>query len=223
MKKIVLTGAALLLSASILGGCGNEDTASKTSAEAKQEAPTQKNVKELAFTTDADKQTNEDTLSIAKSYENMSSEQRDKSYKGISKENAAEMMENITVKHVFGYNEEEPVSDYRAFLSTYTGENNYYYTKESKEKAEKVLSDLKPLADDFLKSTGEKDATKLNAILIGGSTKIKDKGNNQYEVQSKFDVRGENSTKQYIVTSDAVFNNIIGVMQAKNFSFKQSN
>lgn len=219
MKKFVYGIAALTLSASILGGCGNEDTASKAGAETKQEA-TQENVKELPVTSKSDKEKSKMVHSFAASVEGKSEKEKDKLYEQTSRDTDASSMFDRIIRHGFK-DSYSPVSDYEAFLNTYTGKNNYKYTEDSKKQAEKVLKDMDVIVEQYKKDTGAKDLSNVTASLTPDDVKIKDNGNNEYTATAKISVLGDAGNKEYTVVSNAVFNNVIGFMQAKDIKLEK--
>lgn len=223
MKKIVLTGAALLLSASILGACGKEDTASKTSAEVKQESPAQTNVKELPITSQEDKDLHTGVEMTVDTVKDMDEDRRAESLKSVKESNLGEdtVGDVITVplKYVFKGDTEQPVSDYKLFLYTYTGKDSSAFTEETKKEAQNITKEIQPLVDTFKKDTGVTDVSKVTVTEDSSSTKVKDKGNNQYEITGKVTLNDGTHEKTYDVTTNAVYNTMTAYIQAKDFKF----
>lgn len=219
MKKIVYGIASLTLAASILGACSNGETTTKAE-DTKQEAQEQTNVKELAVTSKTDKDESKMVHSFAASVEGKSEKEKNKVYENSSKDSAATSMLDKIVRHGFK-DKYSPVSDYQAFLNTYTGENNYKYTESSKKQAEKVWKDIDVIAEQYKKDTGAKDLSSVTASLTSDTVKLKNNGNNEYTTTAKISVSGDAGKKEYTIVSDAVFNNVIGYMQAKNIKLEK--
>lgn len=219
MKKIVYGIASLTLAASILGACSNgEATSTNKNEDTKQEASVQANVKELTLTSDSDKQESKMVHSIAQSAESKDDKGRDKLYAQSDKSEKASTMLDRAVRYTI--KGDSPVSNYEAFLYTYTGKNHYKYTEDTKAESEKVLKELNVLVEQYKKDTGSTDVSEMTALVKTDSVKAVDKGNHKYEVTGTVQLLGGKETKEYTIVSDAVFNNVIGYMQAKNFKLK---
>jgi adenine-specific DNA methylase len=220
MKKIVYGIASLTLAASILGACSNgEATTTNKNEDTKQETTAQANVKELNLTSSEDKTEHDKVSSFAASVDGKSEKEKNEVYKAMSKDSAATSMLDKVVRYGFK-DSTSPVSEYQAFLNTYTGKNNYKYTEDNKKQAEKVWEDVNAITEQYKKDTGAKDLSNVTASLSSDAIKLKDEGNNDYTVTAKVSVLGDAGNKEYTIVSNATYNNVIGYMQAKDIKIK---
>ncbi|MED4262368.1 hypothetical protein [Priestia aryabhattai] len=122
MKKIALGIAALTLSASILGGCGNEDTTSKAGAETKQTA--QGNVemqKGVQFTYNGQEVTDKDLENHKKTFLNGTSEKELASMGGDEYVAQNYVLQNELLNYV-GSSNDEVLKEYEKYKAN-TGES----------------------------------------------------------------------------------------------------